>query len=468
MTIRSVNRRTFIKGAAGATAGLALSPADVLRGAETQKRRPTNLLFVLADQWRFSAFGHGTDPMVRTPHFDRLVSQGARWTRAYAANPLCSPNRSAIITGRFPHQTGMIRNSIMLPPRERCIGHVLAEAGYTTHYIGKWHMDGEDKPGFVPAGWRRRGLAGFEGFNRGHFYYKSPTFSSDGRPMRPKGYEPTFQTDLAIEFMKQNRQRPFFCYLSWGPPHMPYNPPASHKRYDPDKLAWRPNVPPAMQRDKKTRKHLAGYYGLCESLDHEMGRLLAALDELKIADNTLVVFTSDHGDMHGSHGKRYKGHPEEESLHIPLFMRLPDRIQAGQTPDTLISSIDLMPTMLSICGLESPGTCTGRNLSTAVLGGPAPTVESVYAEGRMQLDRAWRAIVTPRHKLAVDIAGQVTHLFDLAKDPYEMKNLADERAHVALKEALLAQLRRWAKETGDPFPKTPTAAKAMYTDAEAL
>jgi len=462
-----VDRREFLKmgiaGSAGAAAG---GPVRELF-ARDSGTRPPNLLFVLADQWRFSAFGHGTDPLVETPTFDQLAADGARWTRAYAADPVCSPNRSAVITGRFPHQTGLINNNLMLPPAERCIGEVFGDAGYATHYVGKWHMDGEDKPGFVPPGWRRRGYETFEGFNRGHFYYETPTFANDGTPMEPGGYEPTFQTDLAIQFMTQNKDRPFYCYLSWGPPHTPYNPPDQFDRFDPANLEWRPNVPEEVRNSSKIPKELAGYYGLCESLDYEMGRVLTALDNLGLRDNTLVVFTADHGDMQGSHGQTRKGKPEEESLHIPMIMRLPTRIQAGQTPDTLISSIDLMPTLLSLCGLDAPGTCTGRDLSAAVLGGPAPEVESVYAEGKVQTQNAWRAVVTRQHKLAVNIAGDVTHMFDLETDPYEMNNLANQPAHAALQAELLAELGRWGSETDDTFPEKPASAKTMYTDEEA-
>ena len=460
--MREIDRRSFMRQAGSAAVAASLLGLTESQAEAAKKRRTPNLLFILADQWRFSAFGHGSDPMVRTPNFDRLASEGALWQRAYAANPVCSPNRASVITGRFPHQTGMIKNSLMLPPTERCIGHVFGEAGYATHYIGKWHMDGEDKPGYVPPGWRRRGFETFVGFNRGHSYTKSPTFSSTGEPMKPRGYEPTFQTDQAIEFMKCSKDRPFFCYLSWGPPHMPYRPPKRFDRFSPDDLEWRGNVPPQSRQDRKIRRQLAGYYGLCESLDHELGRVLAALAEMGLADNTLVAFTSDHGDMHGSHGKQYKGHPEEESLHVPLFMRLPRAIKAGQKPETLVSTVDLMPTLVSFCGLKVPSTCTGRDLSALVVGGRAPAVESVYAGGRMQLDRAWRAVVTPQHKLAVNATGQVTHLFDLQADPYEMKNLAEERAHAALRKDLMTKLQRWARETGDTFPKTPVQAKVMY------
>lgn len=466
-----MQRRDFLKGAAVAAAAAASGRHRVCAGEAAQPddavQRP-NVLFVLADQWRSSAFSHGSDPLVQTPNFDRLADQGARFTRAYASNPVCTPNRACILTGRFCHETGMIHNNLMLPPSERCLPEAFDEAGYATHYIGKWHMDGQDKPGFVPPGWRRRGLQTFEGFNRGHFYYKTPTFSDDGKPMNLDGYEPSRQTELAIDFMRRHRDRPFFCYLSWGPPHTPYRPPEGFDRFQPDKLQWRPNVPQELRESKTLQREMAGYFGLCESLDHEMGRLLKSLDELGLAENTLLVFTADHGDMHGSHGKFRKGKPENESLQVPLFIRWPKRVKKKQTPDTLLSSIDLMPTLLSMCGLKNPGTCTGRDLSTAVLGGTAPQVESVFAEGGVQRRQGkWRAIVTPRHKLVQTPEGGVSQLFDLERDPYELRNLAEEREHRPLRQKLLAELVGWGKRTGDPFPEVPVEARQMYSDAEA-
>jgi arylsulfatase A-like enzyme len=491
-----MNRRAFLKSVAVSGVGAAVAPqlAPPLAAAP---QRPPNVLFILADQWRFSAFSHETDPLVQTPNLDRFAAAGARWTRAYAANPVCTPNRSCLLTGRYAHQHGMIVNNLMLPPKERCVAESFAEAGYATHYIGKWHMDGEERPGFVPPGWRRRGFKTFEGFNRGHWY---PTgaqyFTDDGTLLKPPQFESVYQTDLAIGFMKKQRAagHPFVCYLSWGPPHTPYRPPKEFDRFSKlEKLQWRPNVPEKLRDTPKLKQEMAGYFGLCETLDHEMGRLLKALDELGLADNTLVVFTADHGDMHGSHGLYRKGKPQEESLHIPLFMRLPGRIKPKQTPATLVNSIDLMPTVTAICGLKAPRTCTGRDLSAAVLGGPASGIESLYAQGAMTRTRnertagkarlqrknvsaeadeesapggEWRALVTPTHKLVVNVSGQ-TLLYDLAKDPYELKNLADQREHAALKEELTKQLKRWAKDTDDPYPKSATPAKSSYTDEEA-
>lgn len=488
----SLNRREFLRtstaaAALGPVTG-ALTASQATAGDDADNRRP-NLLFILADQWRGSALGTGSDEVVRTPHIDRLTEQGTNFTRAYAANPVCTPNRSCLLTGRYSHQTGMITNNLMLPPEEVCWPELFRDAGYATHYIGKWHMDGNSKPGFVPPGWRRRGFETFEGFNRGHIYHRPWGFDNDGGPLIAKRkddgspyYEPTFQTDLAIEYMQRHQDRPFACYLSWGPPHTPFKPPQDFDRYTPGDIRLRKNVP--QEHQQKARRDLAGYYGLCESLDHEMGRLLTFLDESGLADNTLLVFTADHGELAGSHGKYRKGEPEDESLRVPLVMRLPGVIPAGRTSQTLVNSIDLMPTMLQLCGLDTPETCVGRNLSTAATGqGPQPSVESIYCEGKVNgvagrrrqqasdgpdTTGAWRTLVTDRYKLTVRHGeDNVVQLFDLNNDPFEMENHANAPSHRSVQKELLAELHRWAQETGDSWPDRPRAAKAMYSNREA-
>ena len=471
-----MDRRRFLASAALASGQFALA---------NQKDRP-NLLFVLADQWRQSAFGFGSDAVVRTPHFDRLAKQGANWQRAYASNPVCTPNRASILTGRYSHQTGMIRNDLQLPPSEACWPELFRSAGYATHYVGKWHIDGTEKPGFVPQGWRRRGFETFEGFNRGHVYHRHWGFGDDGEPLldleRAESepyYEPALQTDLAIDFMRRHREDPFACYVSWGPPHTPFRPPRSHDLYEPGEIVPRPNVP-ARHRER-AMKELAGYYGLCESLDHQMGRIMSFLDEAGLADNTLVIFTSDHGELAGSHGMYRKGQPEDESLHVPLVMRLPGRIPAGSEPGTLITSVDLMPTLLALCGLPVQESCAGRDLSAAARSeDTAPGVESVYCEGKVSSSRdapatensphqaPWRAIVTARYKLTVRSEfGNVQSLYDLQEDPQELRNLAGQPASRSQQDALCQELREWAVRTGDPFPAMPAVAKASYPDPEA-
>ncbi len=379
----------------------------------------------------------------------------------------------------------MIGNDLMLPPSEICWPELFHDAGYATHYVGKWHMDGTAKPGFVPPGWRRRGFETFEGFNRGHVYHDLWGFDNEGQPLAESFakttkpyYEPTLQTDLAIRFMREHQQDPFCCYLSWGPPHTPFKPPASFTKYTPANIKLRPNVP--RDHEAQARRDLSGYYGLCESLDHEMGRLMTFLNDSGLADNTLVVFTADHGELAGSHGKYRKGEPEEESAHVPLIARWPKRVTPGKAINTLVSTIDLMPTMLSVCGLNVPETCVGNDLSGTLLdGGPQTSVEALFVEGKLTTagdeDRArkaaaagsWRSIITDRYKLTVrNGPDQIEHLFDLRNDPFEQENLSEQAELAGIRKELLAELHDWLRRTDDTFPAVPPKAKTSYTDAE--
>ncbi len=208
--MNKITRRNFLKSAAGGAAAMWLGSG--LLDAATTRKKP-NVLFLLPDQWRFSSFSHGeiNDKLVQTPNLDKFVNEGARWRKAYATCPVCTPERATIMSGRYPHQTGMMANNLMLPPGERCLAEVFKEAGYATHYVGKTHYDGSAKPGFIPKGWRRRGFKTYEGFNRGHNYTSGQIyFDNDGNEVHPTDYEPVTQTDLAIDFMKENQHRPFF------------------------------------------------------------------------------------------------------------------------------------------------------------------------------------------------------------------------------------------------------------------
>ncbi len=467
-----MNRREFLRKCGAAFAAVSVGGSQISKAAGLGKgagyvfKRKTNVLFVLTDQWRYCAFSHGelNDKPVRTPNLDKFVKEGVRWRRCYAAHPICTPNRATIITGRWPWQTGMNHNELMLPSTEQCIAQKFTKAEYKCHYIGKWHMDGPERPGFVPKGWRRRGFTTFEGFNRGHFYFNSPTFTDDGVMMSKIGlykngeYEPTLQTDLAIKFLKENKNRPFFCYVSWGPPHTPYELHPKEYSYDAKDVQVRPNVP--ANRVEAAKKSLSDYFAHCTALDNEFGRLMKALDDLHLADNTLVVFTSDHGDMHGSHGKLYKNLPEEESWRVPLFMRLPKRIKGGMVVENLIGSADLMPTILSMCGLGVPGSCSGKDKSAA-MSDKGMHDESIY--GGVQ--NSWRGVVKGDYKLIVNAVNEEEipkKLYNLKADPYEMNNLVDDAASADVKADLLGEIQIWKTKTADPFPKPVWNAKAMY------
>ena len=455
---------------------LLLAPLLIgLTGAycRAEKSEQPNLLILFPDQWRRQAFSCYGDPNVKTPNIDRLARQGARFNRCYATNPVCSPARAIFLTSRYGHQTGLIQNNLFLPATEITFPEVLAAKGYATGYIGKWHLDGPAKPGFVPQP-RRQGYQWFEGFNRGHWF---PTgaryFTNQGKLTKPEAFESSYQTDLAIEFMRQRKTKPFLLFVSYGTPHTPYRPPAKYERFKPGDLEWRPNVPAKIRQSPLYSKHLAGYYGLCELLDHETGRLMKFLEESGLAGNTVVMLTSDHGDAHGSHGLHHKGQPEEESMGIPWIIRGPG-IKPGVISESLAATIDFAPTLLSLCQVEVPERMVGRNLAP-VLAGEEMKVPWIYTQGKMtaqqgrpqavgnvnsrrNIQAAWRALVTPRYKFAVDNREKARLLIDLEKDPYEMQNLADQPQHAQLQQQLLRQLKQVGQKTRDPFPNPVTAA----------
>lgn len=476
-----MKRREFLKRCSLTAGSMAALASGVRAGGiefanNTAKLRigakRYNVLFILVDQWRHCSLSHGLnhDKLVQTPNLDKVARDGAHWASCYAAHPVCTPNRSTIITGRWPWQTGMNANDLMLPPWERCIADEFTEAGYNCHYIGKWHMNGAGKEypdGYVPQDWHRRGFTTFEGFNRGHVYWYGTSYmmTDDGTEMSTlelypdNTYEPTYQTDLAIKFMKQNKSHPFFCYLSWGPPHTPYLEHPPEFSYDAADVVVRPNVP--AESAAAAQNSLKDYFAHCTAMDCEIGRLMDTLEKEGLADNTLVVFSADHGDMHRSHNMEFKGRPEEESWHVPLLMRLPGKIKPGHVVSNPISSADLMPTIMSICGLDAATTCTGKDKSAAMSDAGMPN-ESIYGG----VKNTWRAVVKGDYKFVVEGEGGIAEipvkLYNLKTDPYEMSNLINDPDYNNIKTDMLAEIDIWKTKTDDVFPAWPWHAKASY------
>ncbi|MBL8237179.1 MAG: sulfatase [Bryobacterales bacterium] len=420
--------------------------------AALQARRRPNVLFILCDQWRRQTMPGAGDKDLIAPHLARLTREGVEFTRAYVSNPVCTPSRAALQTGRYSHAVSMPWNNRLLPADTGCVAEAFAAAGYKTGYIGKWHLDGDGKPGFVPPGARRRGYQYWAGFNRGHLYFNSVYFRDEDKPIAMAGFEPDAQTDLAIDFLKQNQSSPFFLFVSFGPPHTPRRPPARHAAtYKPGSFSLRENVPATYEAE--ARKGMAGYYGLCTALDENVGRLLATLDSLRLRDDTIVVFTADHGDMLGSQGLEHKGVWFEESAGVPLLMRWPGRLAAGTRQDWLFNNVDMAPTLRGLCGLTALEEAQGEDRSALVLaGGTGTRPESVYVQGRLGTAGEWRMVIRGWDKLVVDRELKVTHLFNLAQDPYEKENLAGDRATVRRQEELLALMRRWIIKAGDRVP----------------
>ena len=429
-----------------------------------------NLLFVFADQMRGMDMGCAGNPQVRTPHLDRLAAQGTRFAHAYANCAVCTPSRGTILTGRYPHAHGAIANDVPMATGQDTIAHVLGRAGYRTGYIGKWHLDGVPRNRFTPPGPRRQGFDDFWAvWNCAHAYLHGKLFLEDGEhPLELDDYEPIGQTNLALDFLAADDDRPFCLYLSWGPPHAPYDqvPDRYKALYDADTaqggLDLRPNVrsdpPPGFNplRGGLDRQAIAGYYAHITAIDEQLGRLLDALDTHGLADNTIVVFTSDHGDMLWSQGMQKKEQPWEEAVNIPMLVRWPGRVPAARQCDALVSTADFVPTLLAMAAQPAPDTVQGADLSPIVLGadeqGPSSvflTAPIIVDQGERQGVREWRGVRTATHTYAQWFDGNGWVLYDNEADPYQMNNLIDSPEHAPLRAMLEAELQKWLNRSGD-------------------
>lgn len=427
-----------------------------------------NVVVVIADQFRGMEMGCAGNAAIRTPNLDRLAREGVRFTHAYANVPVCVPSRACMLTGRFPLSHRTVANDLPLPESEVTLAEQLRDAGYRTGYIGKWHLDGVPRTKFTPPGPRRQGFDDFWAvWNCAHSYLDFQFFRDVPTPVHMTGYEPVAQTDLALEFMAQKDARPFCLFLAWGPPHDPYyQVPEQYRRmYDPGRLPLRPNVSdklganPALgpiDRANGMRRNFADYYAAITALDEQMGRLLLSLEQSGQAKNTLVVFTSDHGDMLFSHGRLKKQQPYEEAANVPLLMRWTGRLPAGRVAETMVGTVDLAPTLLSLVGQKVPGRMEGQNLAHAALGLPGKERKSVFLmdmvptdEGRQMGQLEWRGVRTARYTYARWIDGKDWLLFDNQRDPYQQRNLIGDPDVGDVRKELATELDGWMRRTRD-------------------
>ena len=437
------------------------SSATTIEADPPQARRPS-ILLILPDQWRGQDLGCMGNPEVLTPNLDRLASQGILFRNTFANTPVCCPARANLLTGRYAHKNGMVANDLRLRESETTIAEILAARGYRTGFIGKWHLDGGKRlPGFVPPGPRRQGFAYWAANECSHEHFRPTYFRDTGKPITEDRFEPDVWTDRAVEFLKQAGDAPFFLVVSMGPPHDPYGAPEKFmKLYDQAKLTMRPNWAEGVQG--AGRKEIAAYYAAMTAVDEQVGRLLKALDDTGRAGDTIVVFTSDHGDMLGSHRQRLKRKPWEESIRVPGIVRYPAKVKAGRTTEVLLSHVDLTPTLLPLCDLAVPDDMQGTDLSGVVLGatdrGPDSDFFQIFVPFAGDgTPHPWRGVRTDRYMYARTEAGPWV-LYDLKDDPYESKNLADDPTHVAVRGALEGKLADWMRRTGDSWALNSTAA----------
>jgi arylsulfatase A-like enzyme len=419
-----------------------------------------NILFVIADQWRAQAFGFAGDPNVQTPHFDAFEKQCVNFTQAVAGMPVCSPTRASLLTGQRPQTHGIFLNDVTLNPNAVTLPKQLKAAGYDTACIGKWHVDGHGRSAFIPRE-RRQGFDYWKVLECTHAYNNSFYYADSPEKLKWDGYDAFAQTDDAEKFIRAQAQKgkPFLMWLSWGPPHNPYEtaPPKYRALYDPAKLKLPPNIPP--ERQEKARRELAGYYAHCTALDDAFQQLLKTLDETGLAQNTIVVFTSDHGDMLHSQNQERKQKPWEESARVPVLFRLPASLKiAPRRVQGTINTEDLMPTLLGLCNLPIPKTAEGFDFTNYLRGGVDPSEGATiircmapfgeYARNRG--GREYRGVRTAKHTFVRDLNGPWL-LFDNQNDPYQLSNLVNQAQHAALQKQMEWLLRRKLKEQNDQF-----------------
>ena len=457
---RPIRRRQFLAAVTGAVAVAPVACSTRVSPVARERARKPNVVFVFADQWRAQAAGYAGDASIRTPNLDRLAGESVNFTNAVSCCPVCSPYRASLITGCYPLTHGVFLNDVCLGTGMVSIAEAFNDAGYTTGYIGKWHLDGHGRSNYIPPE-RRHGFQFWKALECTHDYNNSHYYADDDTTKRTwDGYDAVAQTREAQRYIREHAgDGPFALFLSWGPPHNPYDtPPAEYRQYyDPAGLVLRPNVPDAAAA--AVRKDLVGYYAHCSALDACVGALIQTLKENAIEEHTVFVFTSDHGDMLGSQGERRKQRPWDESIRVPFLLRYPARLgRHSRSITTPLNTPDIMPTLLSLCGVEIPRTVEGRDRAALALGAKeskdnaaliacyAPFGEWTRAEG----GREYRGVRTPRFTYVRDLEGPWL-LYDNRDDPHQMANLAGQASVARVQADLDAVLARKLAETRDAF-----------------
>lgn len=430
-----------------------------------------NILFIFADQLRYSALACSGNRIVQTPNLDRLGREGVVFDRAFSSCPICSPYRAQVLTGKYSHVNGVMCNEYRLFDGQKTLPQLLKAQGYRSAYVGKWHL------GNGPyTEHRRYGFDDMYAHNCNHNYYAGSYWHNGEGPFPMVEYAPNAETELALEYLKRHEE-PTCVMLSWGPPHWGGgrrgrrygNYPEQHNLYDPGQIALSENVP--IQFRDFARRDIADYYGMVSSLDACMGRILDELERTGLAENTIVCFSSDHGDHLNSHGfgtpadgwmhhslQGSKATPYDESCHIPFLMRFPDRIPPNSRTCRFLNSVDVLPTLLELCEAPIPPDIQGRSLAGAALGtGEGGGEDSVYLQilGTGWPTRAkwlglWRGVRTEAYMYARWHDGRRL-LIDLKKDRAEMHNLADDLDCVETTVRMEELLADWIEKTKDPF-----------------
>ena len=459
--MKKQNRRDFLKTAAISTTML-LAPG-CLQPAQRAPAKKPNIVFVFGDQWRAQATGYSGDPNLKgkTPNLDKLAAESVNLTNAVSTCPVCTPYRASLLTGQYALTHGLFLNDAPLRNEAVTIAEVCKDAGYDTAYVGKWHINAGGRKNYIPKD-RRQGFDYWKVLECTHNYNNSLYYAGNDPTKRKwQGYDAIAQTRDVQEYIKAHaeNEKPFLMMLSWGPPHNPYGtaPEKYRKMFKANYIMLRPNVPP--ENAKAAKKDLAGYYAHIVALDDCMGNIVDTIDHAGIKDNTIVVFTSDHGDMLGSHGYQRKQKPWDESVRVPFLIRYPAKLgEKGKTLDMPFETPDIMPTLLSLCDLIIPNGVEGVDYSRYLAGklnapDNATLIECASPFGewlRKNGGKEYRGIRTKRYTYVRDLNGPWL-LYDNQNDPYQQNNLVNSHHTASLQEILDTKLMAKLKIHGDEF-----------------
>lgn len=470
-----------------------------LQQSIAQKKTP-NLLIIHTDEHNLRTLGAyretlpkaqaemwGEGIIVETPNIDRIAREGALCKNWYATSPVCTPSRASMMTGLYPIATNAYFNDRPLGEEVVTFGQILKAHGYATSYVGKWHLDGEDKPGFAP-----KNNFGFDHnrymINRGHWKILKEDKNGviidqklakwgGGVFNQERANKENFTTDFlvtrALNILEEDKNNPFCLMLSIPDPHgpdqvrAPYNTMYTHFKFkEPRTMQTPEGLKDPLWVNKKGKKNtaksikqhnMAQYYGMVKCIDDNVGRLLNFLDQNNLTHNTIVVFTSDHGDLLGEHGKINKGLPYETSARVAFMLRYPNKVKAGKHIEKAYTMADFTPTILGLMGIKTTTKFHGINAAKDFKSSQRQLINTrtVYLTNA---NKRWVAAVNNQYKLVMSPLDK-PWLFDLKKDPDELINFYNNPNYVNIAKTLKKELYFQMERYNEPLKKSKLLTK---------
>lgn len=433
---------------------------------KTSSTYQPNVIVLFSDQQRWDTTGVHHNPLDLTPNFDRMARAGTDVHFSFTSQPVCGPARSEMQTGLYGTTTGCFKNGIPLPHTAKTLAHHFRAGGYTTAYFGKWHLGSDEGPTIEAE---RGGYEHWLASNLLEFTsdaYRTRVFDADNKPVDLPGYRVDAITDALIRYLAVPKEKPFFVFTSYIEPHHQnhrddYPAPDGYaeryaSRWMPVDLSALPSLGASAQR------HMAGYLGMIKRLDEALGRILDALKSLGRSEDTIVMYTCDHGNHFKTRNDEYKRSLHESSIRVPTAVCGPGFAGGGRLGE-LISLMDIPPTLLDAAGLPVPPEMQGRSFMPLVRKQPAEWPDEVFVQisetqvGRAVRTRRWKyGVVAPGLDGHVHMGGETYReesLYDLLADPHELNNVVGHTAYEAVAAALRERLVRRMVEAGEAAPR---------------